>query len=993
VVLYDRDGNPIDVPDAEVPKALLQGGLALKKTDLVPVLDPSGKATTIGGEDAHRLLRDPSSGWSLETAAAREHRHTVEKYGATFGQEALAGLAGAGRLATFGLSDVALTGSGLVAPETLRGLQEANPSATKAGEFLGLGASLLGGPEGLVGRAAGKGIAGEVLRGATSLPRLASEVNLGTEALALRALGGTAGRGIVGSSVRRAAAMGAGSALEGLAYGAGQIISEEALGDHDLTAEQIVDHLGASALLGGGLGAGLGAGAELLKGVGRMSGAGLVKLWERASGATAHPRLASKIEETFEITPKGDMTVSLGGRAMPEAAEEALGPRRANLGERIHDEIVSLQAASTGGDKAALKRLTALGEEGRAARAKAVSGEDVRESVARRMAEVDDEMDGLIRTITDEDRGVQKVKNVDKIWDDSIPVAPEEIATAQLDIMDTTLSDVRRMRAEAKADGSWGFKNQLRDMEGLILRQRQKIVDTVEHGAQTTNKGAELFEHVDRFKKELAKLRNRMRVGKDAPSPDRDTRAWMEATYEKFREHLEDPSLYNRVGIEQKAYNTDYHRYLGNEEFNANFRVPVDKAGWQTIWKADPGKFRGAVDRIGKTSGDLEINYLKERYGRANKLLDQLTKSFDLGEVAEGQVARAKQLAKEFKGLIDKADDTIRLQNQYERIIKTGSAVTSMAGEVGGFMLGGIPGAMIGSLFGTIMNPGLAIKRLATIERVTNSQHFGAMKRIAEFFGRATKGAAKGAAGAARKAIVPSYVGILSRVAYGDGKPDKKDVRRKAFHRRIEELRDIVTDPETTAMRIATKTEGVASAAPKLAAKVQATAVRAADFLWGKAPKPPAETLYKTSWEPSDQELASFERYSAAIEHPTSILQDLHAGAVSSEAVEAVRAVYPRVYQEMVSELGSHLSELQETLSYADRFNLSVLLDLPIDATADPGHLASLQAAWAGTGKDGAPPMGGPPEASRRPSKLRTGSLSREKTTENSMTKADKLIA
>ena len=982
--LFTRDGKPVQVDDSQVGDAV-RAGAGFNKQATVNMINPNGETVSLSGDDAHKALLDPSSGWRVETGQEREHRHTVDKYGSSVAQEILAGLAGGGRMATFGLSDVALRAAGVRA-ETLKGLEEANPTATTAGEWLGLGTSLMAGPGGLVGKALGKGVVGTALRGATVLPRASAAVNAATEAALLRTLGGTAGRGVVGSAIRRGAAMGAGSAIEGAAYGAGNVISEAALGNRDLTTERVLDEIGSSALLGGVLGGGLGVGVEVLKGAATASGAGIAKLWERATGATAHPRLAKTIEETIEVTPKGDMSVSLGGRAFPEAGAAGPAPRRGAFGEFILD----VQSRLTGVDKGALRRVTDTGEEGRLARARAATADETKAQMARDYAKIDNEKEKLFREITDQDKGILKQKNVEKIWDESTPVRPDEIAEEQLRILDGHTEEIKRMRAQAKEDSSWGHPGLLRETEHLTERKKKELIEIYSKGGTDREVGAELFYAGDDYKRQLGKIINKMERVRDPKTPDY-------ATYEKavklemeIRDHLQDPSWYNRAGHEQTKYNADFSAYLGNQEYSKSFRRPTDRVARQKIFETDPGLVEEAFNRIGKTSGDLEMVSLKRRSELGAKLMDQITESFDLGPEAAAKVARFRELSGQADKIISHVDDTIRLNNQLEKILKHGGGITSLLGEVsgglGGFMIGGIPGAIAGTLIGTITNPGVMIKRLSTIERISSGRGASVVKSVGDFFSTATKGAGK----AVKKTMVPASVGILSRVSYGDKPPEKGQNRREAFHDRLDEITQAAADPEATALRLAARTAGVAQAAPLLADAMSQKAQAVVAFLNTKAPRPPAGAgLYKgTKWEPTDAEVTRFERYTAAANNPTSILQDLHAGSVSAEAVEAVRTLYPELYQEMRSEMGAHLADLQGSLNYGDRRNLSILFGVPIDPTTDPAHMAALQASWAGSGMDVAP---GQEEAPR--SRVKAGSLAREKTTQQTQTRIDRVLA
>lgn len=166
-----------------------------------------------------------------------EQQRQEDKYGGIGG--GLASLAtGAASGATLGLSNVALTKTGLMDEKTLKALQEVNPGLYTTGE-LG-GAFTPGGAASLIGKAGKATYQG--------LKAINAIKGIGEATAAARVLGGAAD----------VAAHAAGSAVEGAAYaGISNSLNEYALGDPDLNAEKIMGHFGNGALIGGLFGAAL----------------------------------------------------------------------------------------------------------------------------------------------------------------------------------------------------------------------------------------------------------------------------------------------------------------------------------------------------------------------------------------------------------------------------------------------------------------------------------------------------------------------------------------------------------------------------------------------------------------------------------------------------------------------------------------------------------------------------------------------------------------
>lgn len=208
----------------------------------VTVLNPYGDLGVIQKADLPQAL---SSGFKVAPNSMIQAYNDHLQYGEGLGNMAKAFGAGAARGATFGLSDEALTHSGLVDPHTLEALKEQNPASSFLGEAAGIGGSLIAAPElSPVGAVAGVGeAAGEAAAPiAQGLTESASP--------------------IVQDIAAKVAPMAVGSAVEGAAYGAGQSVSEDALGDPNLNAEKVMANIGLGGLFGGALGATIG-GAEV----------------------------------------------------------------------------------------------------------------------------------------------------------------------------------------------------------------------------------------------------------------------------------------------------------------------------------------------------------------------------------------------------------------------------------------------------------------------------------------------------------------------------------------------------------------------------------------------------------------------------------------------------------------------------------------------------------------------------------------------------------
>lgn len=268
---YDANGQPI-APEA-LPEALAKGTAFFPKGSRVFARNDRGDLISVDAADvSHPNIQVLTPD---EVQGIQEHK----EYGKGVGNMAKAFGAGAARTLTFGGSDVAARAlGGSETAHSLKALREQNPISSGAGEIAGAVAPLLltdGASAGVEGaEAAGAGT--EAAQGAgalrtaanvaTSVPRgiagAGSLVERGVER-GLEGLG-YEGKTLLGRTAARGASLAAGGATEGGLYGAQGAISEQALNDHDQTAENLLAGMGHGALLGAALGGSIGAGSEIL---------------------------------------------------------------------------------------------------------------------------------------------------------------------------------------------------------------------------------------------------------------------------------------------------------------------------------------------------------------------------------------------------------------------------------------------------------------------------------------------------------------------------------------------------------------------------------------------------------------------------------------------------------------------------------------------------------------------------------------------------------
>lgn len=234
-----------------------------------------------------------------------------DKYGGVAGALKTAAL-GAADSATLGLSNLALTKTGLVSPETIEGLEKTNPASHFAGEVAGVFAPTgVAGAVGKIGKigatAAGLGRVFEAEQAVQEAMKLGHGLKAATAELnAVPTLSKIGGHAL-------------GSAIEGSLYAGVQgTVNEMALGDPDLNAEKVMANFGHGALYGGALGGALKAAAIGAPPALKAAKEALVDLRD----ATIGTGVGGDTGLIGKIAPESDFVKALGNRTTNRGADQ-----------------------------------------------------------------------------------------------------------------------------------------------------------------------------------------------------------------------------------------------------------------------------------------------------------------------------------------------------------------------------------------------------------------------------------------------------------------------------------------------------------------------------------------------------------------------------------------------------------------------------------------------------------------------------------------------
>ena len=754
-------------------------------------------------------------------------------------------------------------------------------------------------------------------------------------------LAGSLGGATARATGSRLAGTAVAGTLEGAALSVQQTGEQAFVEDSELTAEQMLAGMGWGALIGGGVGLGVG-GARALFG----------RAGSRGSTPLDSPRLDAP------------------DAALEATAARALGdvPPVPGLAGKLRDALEDAQAAVAGADRGALGEVSAtrgfLDPKSSAYKKRSLwwNRDAIRENATAKLtdsleqaaADADDVLDNVV------DAGLKRSH-----------IAPKLTADKEV-MVQTARAEVQRVREElgtalARAD-EFGNKR-------LLLRQA-KYLDSI---APTSDDAADSFIALDRLKRGLQKDVKALRTSSGRSGnaleqmQSRQLADYLEASQERIRTGLEDAAIWGEAGTAQKAINGRWGEFLRTQQtFREAFLRRVEGSDYLTgrpVYRVDPDKVASYIRKTGRQEGKLVDEYFRRHVDAREALAREIGDAFETGG---DEVARLTSSSKSIRQTLGELDETARAVNQVEAVMEAEgtSGMAGTAAVVGG-VIGGAPGAAIGGLLGAAARPGTMIRQAAAIEQLARNVNLKLERGIGDFFERAASPirallpqAAK--AGAARSLKpIPTVTALeLFRGKEADN--------QKAYKKRVTEL---LASTENFGAGIRARSEEalgeLPAKAPKLSQAMVTTATRGAEFLKSKIPAPivDSKSLTPKTTPPivSDFEIAQFARYWSAVSNPLSVLDDLRRGTVAPEQVEALQAVYPKLYQSIQTGVREKLLELDEAgiiVPYQARLQLDLLLNLngAGEVTASVEFMLRYQQAAATVPNGGKPQRQPPPQ-------------------------------
>lgn len=182
-----------------------------------------------------------------------------------------------------------------------------------------------------------------------------------------------------------------------------------------------------------------------------------------------------------------------------------------------------------------------------------------------------------------------------------------------------------------------------------------------------------------------------------------------------------------------------------------------------------------------------------------------------------------------------------------------------------------------------------------------------------------------------------------------------KRMRRDSIesHRQVaDEAARLAADPSALAQRVAENAGRLGTVAPNIVAHLTDRANAAVQYLAREGGAPPKKGPLAPEHTPSQSEMHAFAQKAEVVRKPMSVMAHASAGTLTRAQVDALKAVYPTLARDIADRALMKMAESPKGVPYRARLMLSLLTGIDVDGTMSPQAIASNQAAIAGaTGK------------------------------------------
>jgi len=942
--------------------ALTSGTHNLQIGQTVNVLNPDGTLVSLPSEQVPEALQ---SGYSIPKQAHVTEFNNQKKYGEGIIPEVEAGAAAAARMGSFGLSDQALTKTGLVSPNTLKQLEERNPISD------------------IVGSVAGVFAPGSLVKGVARVGTAVTEAAAPVASKIAASLASPETSPIVAKILQKASGVAAktlGSAVEGSVYGLGNVVSENALGDADLNAENILHNVGYGALFGGALGTILGTAEGIFSKDITHAAAKDAIIENGALSPTPQvmgpPTSIEEIQKHLENATKEGYGAELPAKSRLLETNEILAGDSEYPAHELQVQSLSSPLLRDG-YKAALENPQSA--DGQLLRTwEAVQKQEGAnkllpkfiQNISPETKPIEDAVEGgnhAIKSFTDQYKAEQaELKPFFKEFDQKV-VGLVSDPLAVLNKIDRAIPDAAQYIVKdpegygiAKYDKTMPFSKEVHtELSGLLdaLNKPEGVTIGGLRNIREAMRDNINFLTAPRTSSQISAIRKGiMDLIQDEVTKSASTEV-VEGLEHPLKHTLTDPrELFKRYAQNEESRSIMEQIMGGSINDKATFAREIKPEEVLNRIFGNTNSIKAAKNILGADFDMLTANYLAQQMARvtdvakngfsSNKFATLLKQKAP--ELEEALAQHPEELNK-IRAVIDK----MRILPDSPSINPSGTAKTtllqkmqSLGGYLGKDGITTIPGKVMGSLgeaygemkqhseFNRILRSNTDMHSPEQMANKTNM--YGAYSRIERMTQAATNAIERGSKSIFKVAEAAKAPLVQKLIPH--------DEQLKNYHKLEDHLKDVTGNTDRFTDALAQATKALHDVAPNMNSSLTITAVRATQFLASKLPAQNAPSILTKPYEPSKSELAKFNRYVHIVEHPLDVFKQLKNGDLTTESLETLQTVYPKLLNQMQQSVRENLNEKNVAkMSYQSKIMASAFLGEDLTNSLSQPSIASAQ--------------------------------------------------
>lgn len=951
------------------------------------LVNPDGQTVLVPANEEERALSlgfTRASGGQID--AFNKEFERIQKYSTT-GQAIAAGAEAAADWLTIGLSTKAEELVGIT-PEEIKARAELNPIASGVGSAVGLigpalltggisaEAQLAGRTAALAAEAAGAGRAAQALaagRAAAMAPaasKLAKAASFTAPGLATRAGAGLSAvssalmpaTGAVGKALSATAASAIGNAGENALLEAGNAAGDAMLGDPDLTAESFVHRVGLSALLGGAVGAGI---------VGVPAGSRVLR------DAVRGTETAKKYAERFGEYEAKQLFTAAGGTPgeMKKLVQQM--DSKENVYKMVQEGYEMGLVSHFGNPASKIERIeNTIERTGQALRSFIDEADQRLTDLTRPKVQdiVDKVVDGPLRDLQKNFTTLDSARQMRSMLDDFAQVYREQPSLSTLQTIKEQLQDrvYGYSKMAANDPNATVIASAYDDFRHIVKEYLDESMDKVGVGsdtAKTVRRQAEVAYKLGRLAK-IAEAKDavaKSTLGQAEKAAiigalgfgDPFTGVAMGAAFEGVR-RFGGPSLGYLSGALSRALAEeaptalvqDLKAFARQQADAMRSTVPLGPIPPEQTARLEYIKL---VDEMGNAIDKMRANPVRYPSLIATEL-DGLRK--DMWQSYSRKLSPA-QASRQVKAFEQRLNDLAMPSKEMLAINAEASDEIRRLRDTFRVSLANAPtwgrkyandASLAARRAADIMVEPERMLALEGLQRISADLKSQVKSQADEFLQRVTPYAA------AVTRVSPAYqldkpMSAKEIVAAAQAKREEPKAEQIANNAHL-----LLSNPERMEHVLSSLGDDIGYYAPKTSDAIKMTAARAISFIAEKAPKRIPMGPGMPDLPASKTDLLKFQRYLQAIDNPLLVIQHAKSGMVTPEEVEAVQAVYPRLFQEIRAELTSALVDDSADrpslapLSYNRRMGLSMLLKSNMTGMMKPSMYMGAQSAYRSAG-------------------------------------------